>query len=100
MNTKFETRSSATRTWIQSRVEGLVSGMLTHGSRQELTGLTMLNTRRNGWYEVLGVQFRAYELRSERSFRTSRRATRTATSKSATFSAVLTIDFETAIRRR
>lgn len=54
----------------------------------------MLNTRRNGWYDVLGILLRAYELRSERSFRTSRRATRITASKSATFTTVLTIDLD------
>ena len=97
MNTKFEANSSTTRTCIQSRVGGLVSVMLTHGSRHVLT---MLNTRRNGRYEVLGIQLRAYEVRVERSFRTSRRATRTAASKSATFTAVRTIDFGTSDWRR
>lgn len=93
MNATFQTNSSTTRTCTQSRVNGLVSVMLTHGSRHDLT---VLNTRRNGWYEVLGILLRAYELRRERSFRTIRRTTRTAASKSTTFTAVRTIDFVTA----
>jgi len=64
MNTRFETKSSATRTCTQSRVGGLVRVMLTHGGRHVLT---MLNTRKKGWYEVLGILLGTYELRSERS---------------------------------
>ena len=52
MNAKLQTKSSTTRTCTQSRVGGLASVMLTHDGRHVLT---MLNTRRKGWYEVLGI---------------------------------------------
>ena len=64
MNTRFKTKSSVTRTCTQSRAGGLVRVMLTQGDRHVLT---MLNTRKKGWYEVFGILLGTYELRSERS---------------------------------